>query len=43
MFALQGLLASWAELQGALLAADAILQGCELQLYEPADYVMVFR
>ena len=41
--AVQGLFTTWAQLQGALLAADAILQGCPLQLYEPPDYVVVFR
>ena len=40
---MQGLFATWTELQGTLLAADAVLQGCELQLYEPPDYVIVFR
>ena len=41
--ALQGLFASWTEQQGALLAAEAVLQGWELELYEQPDYVMAYR
>ena len=40
---LQGLFTAWVERQGAMLAAGALLQGCELQLYEDPDYLMIFR
>ena len=39
----QGLFTAWVEREGARLAAGAILQGCELSLYEDPDYLMVFR
>ena len=40
---LQGLFTAWVEREGAMLAVGALLQGCELQLYEDPDYLMIFR
>jgi hypothetical protein len=39
---LQGPLATWVESETAWVMSRHLLMGFELQLYEPADYTMIY-